>query len=88
MSMPARLRLYTRAGCHLCDEMLRDLEAFRRTGSVAFTVEIQDIDLDPETQRRYSLRIPVLTALDSGKVLCESRFNRQTVVDYLVAGGC
>ena len=81
--MPVMLRLYSRAGCHLCGEMLMELEALRLTKAGIFTVEILDIDRDPEIQRRYSLRIPLLTAGAGGKVLCENRFQRQSVLDYL-----
>ena len=81
--MPVMLRLYSRAGCHLCDEMLKELEALRLAKAGTFTVEILDIDRDPEIQRRYSLRIPLLTAGTSGKVLCENHFQRQSVLDYL-----
>ena len=81
--MPVTFRLYSRAGCHLCDEMLKELEALQRTTMGTFTVEVLDIDRDPETQRRYSLRIPLLTAGTGGKVLCETRFQRQSVLDYL-----
>lgn len=85
MNMVLKFRLYTRAGCHLCEEMLQELEALRQTTSEAFAVEILDIDRDPETQRHYALRIPVLTAETGGKVLCETRFHRQSVLDYLAA---
>ena len=85
MSMVVKLRLYGRAGCHLCDEMLKELETLRRTTADTFTVEVLDIDRKPETQRRYGLRIPVLTAETGGKVLCETRFHRQSVLDYLAS---
>ena len=81
--MAVSFRLYSRAGCHLCDEMLQELEALQRTTAGVFTVDILDIDRDAETQRRYSLRIPVLTAKASGVVVCETRFNKQFFLDYL-----
>jgi thioredoxin-like negative regulator of GroEL len=81
--MPVILRLYSRTGCHLCDEMLKELETLQQTKAGTFTVEILDIDLDQDMQRRYSLRIPLLTAGTGGKVLCENRFQRQSVLDYL-----
>ena len=81
--MAVKFRLYSRAGCHLCDEMLKELEALRRTTTGTFIVDVMDIDRDPETQRRYNLRIPVLTAWASGEVVCESHFHRQAVLDFL-----
>ena len=81
--MAVSFRLYSRTGCHLCDEMLQELEVLQRTSAGAFTVDILDIDRDVETQRRYSLRIPVLTAKASGEVVCETRFNKQSFLAYL-----
>lgn len=46
--------LYAKAGCHLCDEA-RDLLA-----SHGLPVVETDIAGDPELQRRYGWRIPVL----------------------------
>jgi hypothetical protein len=57
--------LYTRPGCHLCDEA-RELIALAGGGN-AFT-EI-DINSDGELVRRYGLRIPVLADADSGREL-------------------
>ena len=81
--MAEKLRLYSRAGCHLCDALQKELETLQRTSTGAFTLEVLDIDRDPETQRLYCLRVPVLTVLASGTILCETRFDRNTVLDYL-----
>ena len=60
------LRLYGRAGCHLCETMARTLRAF----GVAF--EELDVDADPAAARQYGERVPVLT--DAGGVeLCHGR---------------
>jgi len=83
--MAATFRLYSRAGCHLCDEMLKELESLLCAVTDKVTVEIVDIDLDPEIQRQFSLRIPLLTEPASGKILCETRFDPQSVLDYLTA---
>ncbi|MES1255840.1 MAG: glutaredoxin family protein [Acidobacteriota bacterium] len=60
------LTLYTRPGCHLCDDMkavvrrtLRDLDASHPPGPSA-TVEEIDISTDPSLEARYGLEIPVL----------------------------
>lgn len=50
--------LYTRAGCHLCDEAKVQLEALRK--SVAFDLREIDIDTNPELQRRYNDEVPVI----------------------------
>ncbi len=52
------VRLYTKEGCTLCDDALRDLE--RVQSDVPFEVETVDIAADPELLRDYGLHIPVI----------------------------
>ncbi len=52
------LVLYGKADCELCDEMKAIVEDVRR--DVPFTLEIVDIEGDPELGRLYALDIPVL----------------------------
>ena len=52
------LTIYSRPGCHLCDEMKAVVE--RVAGSVPLTVEEIDISRDAELDERYGLEIPVL----------------------------
>jgi glutaredoxin len=54
----ARVTLYTRAGCHLCEEAERVLTAER--AATAFHLELVDVDRDPVLQRRYGVRVPVV----------------------------
>lgn len=50
--------LYTRAGCHLCEDARRVLaEARRRTD---FTYEEKDIDSDAGLLRLYHEQVPVI----------------------------
>ena len=55
------ITLYTRAGCHLCEEAERVLRA--EQAARPFRLELVDIDRDPELVRRYGVRVPVV-ALD------------------------
>ena len=56
--MKPRVTLYTRAGCHLCDDAKRVLMDARR--SVDFDYEEFDIDADPELRRLYNDEVPVI----------------------------
>jgi glutaredoxin len=56
--------LYTRAGCHLCDEAKLVLAAARRRAE--FTYEERDIDTDAELRRLYNEEVPVI-AIDGRK---------------------
>ena len=59
-----RVTLYTRAGCHLCDEAKKVLE---RAGTRAeFDLEVLDIDADAELRRLYDVEVPVI-AIDGVK---------------------
>jgi glutaredoxin len=53
-----RVVLYTRPGCHLCDEARVMLERIR--GSVPFAFSERDIESDDALMRCYLERIPVI----------------------------
>lgn len=50
--------MYTRHGCHLCEDAKAVLD--RVAADVEFSLAVHDIDQDAELQRRYSWDIPVL----------------------------
>lgn len=56
---PVHVILYSRPGCHLCEEARAVIEAERTRSSFAFD-EI-DIESDDELVREYGIRIPVVT---------------------------
>lgn len=56
-----KLTLYSRPGCHLCEELLAELTPLLRPG---VAVETVDVDSSVALERRYGLRIPVLVAGD------------------------
>jgi glutaredoxin len=56
--------LYTRAGCHLCDDAKKVILAAR--ARIQFDYEELDIDADPELRRLYNEEVPVI-AIDRRK---------------------
>jgi glutaredoxin len=52
-----RVRLLTRAGCHLCDEARTVIAAVCAETGVTF--EEVDVDADPELRRRFTDEVPV-----------------------------
>ncbi len=57
---PLPITLYERPGGHLCEETHRSL---RRIGlDRSLVVERVDVTTDPDLERRYVLRIPVIAA--------------------------
>lgn len=51
--------IYSRPGCHLCDEAKQAIEAAQCRNE--YTLEEINIESDPELLRRYRYDIPVIT---------------------------
>ena len=56
--MSSIVRVYGARGCHLCESAMRVIERVR--AELPFEVEEIDITDDPELERRYRERIPVV----------------------------
>ncbi len=52
------LTLYSRPGCHLCDDMQATIARVART--VPLTLEVVDVSTDAGLEATYGLEIPVL----------------------------
>lgn len=57
--MTVQLRMYTKPGCHLCEEAMAALQRLR--SRQPYALELVDITADPELISRYGARIPVLS---------------------------
>jgi predicted thioredoxin/glutaredoxin len=68
---PLKFVVYTRQGCHLCDEALQVLETQRKRCN--FDIDLIDIDGDPALKDKYGECVPVV-ALD-GKVYFRGKVN-------------
>ena len=55
--MTARITLYSRQGCHLCDDARAVIEQV--CAELGETYDEVDIDADPELQRRFGEEVPV-----------------------------
>jgi glutaredoxin len=60
-----RLTIFSRPGCHLCDEMKEVVH--RVSAAVPLSIEEVDISADAELERLYGVEIPVLM-IDGKKV--------------------
>ena len=58
-SVKAHVIIYSRPGCHLCDEAKQTIEAAGCRDE--YTLEEINIESDPELLRRYQYEIPVIT---------------------------
>lgn len=75
--------LYSRPDCSLCEQMIAELAELLSPAEAA-QVRIVDISQDAALDRKYGLRIPVLTADD--EVVCGHRLDRDRVRSILAAG--
>ena len=74
-----RLTIYSRPGCHLCDEM-KDVVR-RVSASVPLALEEVDISDNAELERLYGLEIPVLMA--EGKRVAKYRIGESELLRVL-----
>jgi hypothetical protein len=78
-----RLTIYSKPGCHLCDEMKFTVRRVlsRRTAEPAIFVDEIDISGDPALMDWYGLEIPVL--LIDGKKAAKYRVSEQELTQML-----
>ena len=73
------LTIYSRPGCHLCDEMKATITRVART--IPLSLEDIDISTDPALEARYGVDIPVL--LVDGKKAAKYRVTEEELVRIL-----
>lgn len=73
---PLTVTLYTRAGCHLCDDA-RKPAARAVSATPGATLRVVDIAGQPALEARYGQRIPVITvpARDGERVIAEGKIS-------------
>jgi glutaredoxin len=77
------LTLYSRAWCHLCDEMRAGLEPLAR--AFGATLEVVDVDADPALVALYDELVPVLVC--NGEEICRYRLDEMRVRAALASHG-
>jgi len=70
-SEPLHLTLYTRSGCHLCDDAIKTLDEHGR--QYRFSLQLVDIDRDPALAKQFGECVPVLAI--GAKVRFRGRIN-------------
>ncbi len=75
------LTIYSRPGCHLCDDMKAVVR--RVAERVPVTIEDVDISTDPALERRYGTEIPVLLA--NGKRAAKYRVTEAELLQIVEA---
>ena len=73
------LVVYSRRGCHLCEELIEELLPLVCGRA---RIEVRDIDTREEWRCEYDVRVPVVEF--EGHILCEFRLDR-TALDSALA---
>jgi glutaredoxin len=74
--MPVQLTMYSRTGCHLCEDMKNDL--FTLAVELGFITEVILIDNNNELERAYGESVPVLMLGE--ELICEHFLDRAALV--------
>ena len=75
----ATLTVYSRAHCHLCEEMIKALRGLQ--GLCHFEIAVIDIGTDPDLIRRHGEKVPVL--MHGEHELCHYRLEPVAVMKHL-----
>ena len=78
-----KLTIYSRPGCHLCDELKAVVTRATRAAGVAVAIDEVDISTDPALEAQYGLEIPVL--LVDGRKAAKYRVTEAEVLRMLNA---
>jgi thioredoxin reductase (NADPH) len=74
-----QLTLYVREGCHLCTDMIQELEYLK--SEFDFRYFLRDVDAEPGLSATYGDRVPVLVAGE--EELCRYFLDKQRMREYL-----
>ncbi len=77
--MAERVTVLSRTGCHLCEDLIAELEPFCGRRSVG--LDVVDVDSDPELASRYGQRIPVV--LVDRREVCAVRLDEEALLRAL-----
>ena len=70
----ATLEVYSRHGCHLCEQLIDQLPTLARRH---VELDVRDIDSREDWQRAYDVRVPVVEF--GGRLICEYHLDRAAI---------
>jgi len=77
----ADLVVYSRDGCHLCEQMILALKHHQER--VSFSFQVIDIDSCAELITQFNDKVPVLMSLPDRHEICHYHLNISLLDDYL-----
>ena len=85
MPHPLALIIYSRPGCHLCEEMKALVTRVIDQTSTEARLEEINVETDADLESRFGLEVPVLML--NGKKVAKFRVSAETLERVLTAGG-
>ncbi len=73
--------VYSREGCHLCEQMIQQLEA--QQTRISFEFRVIDIDAYPELVKQFDDKVPVLVSSTDQHEICRYHLDTAVLDDYL-----
>ena len=73
-----QFRVYSRQGCHLCEQLIEDLMPLIRG---RFDLEVCDVDTRDDWRDAYDTAVPVLEY--DGKLVCQYHLDRDALAAIL-----
>ena len=73
--MRPTLTVLSRVYCHLCDDLIAQLEVFQQRYD--FDIEVVDVDRHPDLEQKWGDKVPVL--LDGEREICHYFLDVQAV---------
>ena len=74
----AALRVYSRQGCHLCEELIEALLPLIRG---RLELEVCDVDTRADWHEQYDTRVPVVEY--DGELICQYHLDRDAIAGIL-----
>jgi glutaredoxin len=84
MPDPLALIIYSRPGCHLCDEMKAVVTRAIDRSSTAARLEEINVETDADLERQFGLEVPVLML--NGRKVAKFRVSEDDLKRILAAG--
>ena len=76
------LEVYSRHGCHLCEQLIEQLLPLVRG---YFDVDVRDIDSREDWQSAYDVRVPVVEF--EGRQVCEYHLDQAAIAELIAGRG-
>ena len=81
--MDSQFILYNREGCHLCEDMIEQLQPYCEKYN--FKIQVVDVDKNKEIQQKYGMLVPVL-CYQKGKTteeICNYFLDPQALLSFI-----